>query len=290
VVLIAGGLTEALVQIPGFDPLLHTTYGQLILVKAALLVVVLAVAEYSRRLVRRNFAAAAATATPVLATNQPAAEPARAVVGAAQAGSATATLTYNGTERDHTTTGPAAPSVALADPPPVADVTEDRRDTEGPPARRRLRRTVLAETAITVVVVAIAAALIQTAPAASAEADANPYLTGPGVVGGLTHMGMLQNATSMLQVRLSPATTGTNHVQLYSYNRAGAPLTVDDWHATMDLPGQIAAPLNIPLTKASASHASGVVDLPKPGTWQLRFTLTLPGGQQTTVTGTVFVR
>jgi len=134
----------------------------------------------------------------------------------------------------------------------------------------------------------VAAALIQTAPAASA--DPNPYLTGPGVVGGLTHMGMLQNSTSMLQVRFSPATTGTNHVQLYSYNRAGAPLTVDDWHATIELPGETAGPLNIPLVKASGAHASGTVVLPQPGTWQLRFTLTLPGGQQTTLTGTVFVR
>jgi hypothetical protein len=169
------------------------------------------------------------------------------------------------------------------------DKTADTRRAGRPSARRRLWRAVLAEAAGMVVVLAVAMALVQTAPADSAQASDN-YLTGPGVVGGLMHMGMLENETCMLQVRLSPAVTGTNHVNVYAYTRAGAPLTVLDWRGTAQLSASKSQPLDMHLTKVSGNHATGQLVLPTYGTWQLRFTVSFAGAPPTTVTGTLTVR
>jgi copper transport protein len=54
--LVLAGTAQALVEIGSFGALLHTTYGKLVLVKAGLLAVVLVVALFSRRLVRRGAA------------------------------------------------------------------------------------------------------------------------------------------------------------------------------------------------------------------------------------------
>ncbi|WP_133879228.1 copper resistance CopC/CopD family protein [Paractinoplanes brasiliensis] len=59
--LVAAGVIQALIQIGTLDALFSSNYGRLVLAKAALLAVVLAVAFVSRRLVRRGIAAA----TPV---------------------------------------------------------------------------------------------------------------------------------------------------------------------------------------------------------------------------------
>ena len=251
VVLVSGGVVEAVVQVRGFGPLIGTTYGRLILVKVAALTVVLLVAAYSRRLVRHRFGIAEPHHQP----------PVRALIVAGTAGG-------------------------------VAPVPESRPDGGGVPSgpapvQRRLRRAVLIETAGAVVVLVVAMALVQTSPA-SARATRDDFLTGPGVVSGLMHMGMLQSPTAMVQVRLTPAVAGPNHVQVYAYSRAGAPLTVVRWQGTAQLPGH--APLDMPLTTLSGNHATGQLRLPWPGLWQLRITMTLAGAPPATVAGTATVR
>ncbi|MCU7727769.1 copper resistance protein CopC [Actinoplanes sp. KI2] len=250
VVLVAAGSAEAVVQVRGFGRLVDTSYGRLVLVKIAVLAVVLAVAGHSRRLVVRRFAAVELDDR----------SPAPALVAAAAGGGG---------------------------PPPVDRPAGSRAQAAPPSARRRLRRAVLAETAGIGVVLAVAMALVQTAPPPAGATPVDPG-AGRGVVGGLSHMGMLVGSTAMVRVRFSPAVTGINHVQVYAYGRAGAPLTVLGWAGTAELPGR--APLGIPLIRVSGNHATAVLAVPWPGTWRLRFTITLPAAQSAVVTGTVTVR
>jgi copper transport protein len=283
-VLVAGGVTEAVVQVRGFGPLVHTTYGQLILVKVAILAAVLAVAAYSRRLARRGLDADRPEAQPAVPALVSAA--ASATVDGAVAAGAGMSAGDPSEPASRTDSATVAGRPDAGDP---GDKTADTRRAGRPSARRRLWRAVLAEAAGMVVVLAVAMALVQTAPADSAQASDN-YLTGPGVVGGLMHMGMLENETCMLQVRLSPAVTGTNHVNVYAYTRAGAPLTVLDWRGTAQLSASKSQPLDMHLTKVSGNHATGQLVLPTYGTWQLRFTVSFAGAPPTTVTGTLTVR
>jgi copper transport protein len=53
-VLVLAGTAQALIQVASVGALLHTTYGQLVLLKVGLLAVVLAIASASRRLVNRR--------------------------------------------------------------------------------------------------------------------------------------------------------------------------------------------------------------------------------------------
>jgi hypothetical protein len=101
-------------------------------------------------------------------------------------------------------------------------------------------------------------------------------------------MGMLIGPTSMVEVRVSPSAVGINHLQVYAYSRAGAPLTVLRWAATAELPGR--GPLGVPLTRMSGNHAAGSLPLPWPGRWQLRITMTPARSAPITVTGIVTVR
>jgi copper transport protein len=154
-------------------------------------------------------------------------------------------------------------------------------------ADERLRRAVLIETGGIVVLLAVAMALVQTAPP-SAEAATTDARTGPGVVSGLAHMGMLVGPTAMVQVRISPSVVGINHLQVYAYSRAGAPLTVLSWASTAELPGR--TPIVVTLTRTSGNHATGSPRLPWPGRWRLRISMTTAGAPPATVTGVIPVR
>src|SRR6185503_6417902 len=128
---------QAIIEIASPGRLFDTTYGRLVLVKVGLLAVVLAVAWYSRRLVQA---------------------PARRALVAAGAGSASEEIEADD-EDDFT------------DEDDFAD-----EDPPEPPVRP-LRRSIIAELALTGVVLAVAAALVQTPPARSATPTgvAQPY-------------------------------------------------------------------------------------------------------------------
>ncbi len=274
VALVTGGVVEAVVEVRGFGQLVDTTYGRLILVKVGVLAVVLLVAAYSRRLVRPKF-------DVVGPEPEPDGEPAELVLVAA-GGAAPAP------EPEDESAEPAPVAAGGAAPAPEARPGGGLRAPAAPSSvRRGLRRSVLVETAGIVAVLGVAMALVQTAPAV-AEAPSSGFLTGPGVVGGLVHMGMLQSTTSIVEVRFTPAVAGPNHVQVFAYNRAGAPLTVVSWRGTAQLPGK--APVDISLTRISGNHATGQVLLPTAGVWELRFTMTLDGAPPTSVEGTAAVR
>jgi copper transport protein len=65
--LILAGATQAIIEVGSFGGLVDTNYGRLVLVKIGLALLVIAVAAYSRRLVRRTTAAAAADAADAAA-------------------------------------------------------------------------------------------------------------------------------------------------------------------------------------------------------------------------------
>jgi copper transport protein len=189
------------------DALLHTTYGKLVLLKAGLLAIVVAVAAYSRRLATR----ADAEATP-----------------------------------------------------------------------RRLRRTVLAEVAVLAVVLSLAAALVQTTPARTAQVAADQQ-SGP-------FSKTLSASFYSLDVSVDPARTGTNGVHLFAFTPDRKPLTVVEWKASVALPGEGVEPIPVTLLPVTPSHAVTEVNLPTKGDWQFRFTLRVSETQQETVAVTVPIR
>ncbi|HLL66640.1 MAG TPA: copper resistance protein CopC [Micromonosporaceae bacterium] len=142
-----------------------------------------------------------------------------------------------------------------------------------PIARTRLRRGVLTELGVAVVVVAVAAVLVQSVPSnpATAGTSQGPYSV------------TVTSKLYQLQVEVDPLATGANTVHLYAYAPNGAPIKVLEWRASAALPEQDLEPVSIPLVVITDNHASGQATLPTAGTWELRFTLRTTDVDQATV-------
>lgn len=144
----------------------------------------------------------------------------------------------------------------------------------------RMRRAVWAELGITAVVLALSATLVQTTPARTAAATAQ------GTNAGYFSTVLTSNLYS-LKVEVDPAKGGNNSIHLYAYTPDNKPLPVVEWKATAALPDKGIEPIDIPLLRLTDNHATGEINLPTPGRWQLRFTVRVSDIDQATVTATV---
>ncbi|GAA3744365.1 hypothetical protein GCM10022379_12080 [Micromonospora maritima] len=156
-----------------------------------------------------------------------------------------------------------------------------RRIAAGRPGS--MRRAVVAELAITAVVLGLSATLVQTTPARTAAADV------AGAPAGYFST-TLSSPIYSLQVELDPAETGNNSLHLYAYTKDNRPLPVQEWKVTAALPSAGIEPITVPLLPLSDNHATGEVNLPARGDWQLRLTVRTSDIDQATVTATVPIK
>lgn len=156
-----------------------------------------------------------------------------------------------------------------------------RRTAAGRPTP--VRRAVWAELAITAVVLAVSATLVQTPPARTAGADV------AGTQAGLFTT-TLSSPLYSLQVEMAPAARGNNSLHLYAYTLDNRPQPVEEWKATAALPAAGIEPIEILLLPLTDNHATGEINLPAAGEWQLRFTVRTTDIDQATVSATVSIR
>jgi copper transport protein len=207
--LFLAGTIQALIEVSTVSALVGTTYGRVIIAKIVLFSVVIAVAAYSRRLVRAR--------------------------------------------------------VAASRPFP-------------------LRRAIWAELGITAVVLALSASLVQITPGRTAEANA------AGAAATTYYSSLITGELYNLQVDVDPAAVGNNSVHLYAYTKDNRPQRVVEWRATAALPSAGIEPLEMPLLPLTDNHASGEINLPAAGQWEMRFTVRISEIDQATVTATVPVK
>ncbi|TDC38572.1 copper resistance protein CopC [Micromonospora sp. 15K316] len=205
--LLLAGVVQGLIEVATPSALINTTYGQLLLVKIGLFVLVMGVAAYSRQMVRRR----------------------------------------------------------IAEQRPGA-----------------VRRAVWVELAITAVVLGVTATLVQTPPARTAAETA-------GAEAGY-FSSTLTSTLLNIQVELDPAERGNNSMHLYAYTKDNRPQPVVEWKATAALPSAGIEPIEIPLLPLSDNHATGEINLPASGDWQLKLTARTSDIDQATVTATVPIR
>jgi len=92
-----------------------------------------------------------------------------------------------------------------------------------------------------------------------------------------------------LQVEVDPARRGNNSVHFYAYTPDNRPQPVAEWRATVALPGAGIEPIEVPLLPLTDNHATGEINLPASGDWQLRVTVRTSEIDQATVATTVAV-
>ncbi|MFE7980189.1 copper resistance protein CopC [Streptomyces shenzhenensis] len=250
-VLVGTGVYQSWRGLGSWDALSSTSYGRILVAKLAAVAVLLAVAGRSRQWTARLVP----TAAEALPERVP--EP----VGGP----------------------PSRPQQPREDRPPVPPAGD------GPPApepdRRALRRSVLAEAAVGVVVLGLTTVLTGTQPGrAVAEAAAAAPATDIPAASVTTVPFTVGTARGRVQVTLDPGRAGRTSVQAVVFGPDGGLSTVPELRLSFTLPAQRIGPIDAKVTDLGGYWGTGSLNLPIPGTWTMKVTVRVSEVDQVTVT------
>ncbi|MFB7780027.1 copper resistance CopC/CopD family protein [Streptomyces bauhiniae] len=154
---------------------------------------------------------------------------------------------------------------------------------------RHLRRTVLAEAAVGVVVLVLTTLLTSTLPGRAAEEAATADTGIPAASVTTVPFTVGENGRGKVQITFDPGRVGSNSVQAVVYGANGALAAVPELRITMTLPAQRLGPLDTGITDRGGYWATNSFDLPIPGTWTMKVTVRVSDLDQVTVSRTVRV-
>ncbi|MFG3147246.1 copper resistance CopC/CopD family protein [Streptomyces sp. M41(2017)] len=273
-VLAATGVYQSWRGLGSWDALTSTSYGRLLLVKVAAVALLLAGAAFSRRWTAR-------LATPRATVTVPAGRVPVTVPAGGPGG------TREGTD---------GPGEERGTEPDAAEDRQDGRTEDGHDGaaggtidagqRQGLRRSVLAEVTVGILVLMITTMLTGTQPgraaeetaAATAAADhpASSTTTVPFDVG-------TPGGHGKVQVELSPGRVGENEVQAVIFGPDGGIATVPELRITFTLESQQVGPIDAEITDKGGYWTSDTLTLPLPGTWTMKTTVRTTDVDQVTV-------
>ncbi|MEV6419824.1 copper resistance protein CopC [Streptomyces sp. NPDC051662] len=299
VVLAVTGLYQSWRQVGSWSALWGTSYGQLLLVKVGLVAVLVGIAWFSRRwterLGQRTESGAEKEAGAGAGKEAGAGIETDAEVEAeAEAEAATESETGSGTETAAATTvvGDSERATQLARQKAALATARQKRIRDADPGRIGLRRSVLAEAGVAVVLLAVTTVLTSTEPGRTAEQEAGTTggtaatapategpvdLTLPFDTGG-------ENGKGTARLTLDPGRSGANAMHIYVDGPDGQPMDVPEVKAAFTLTAQKIGPLPIVPEHFAPGHWSAdSVQIPMPGEWQLQLTIRTSDIDQTTV-------
>ncbi|GAA3393334.1 copper resistance protein CopC [Streptomyces roseoviridis] len=321
VVLAVTGVYQSWRQVGTWSALTDTRYGQLLLVKIGLVAVLVGIGWVSRRWVRRLGEPAEETAGTAKA--DPADAGASADAGAETDGAEAGAKTdgaHAGAEADGVREADAeaeagADADADADTDTDADTDADtdgvdperaaqlarqraavavarrKKERDADPERAGLRRSVLTEAAVAVVLLAVTTVLTSTEPARTEEAAGRSGSSAgtaavpdrpidvrlPFDTGGVDGKGTVQ-------ITLAPGRAGANALHLYVLRPNGRALDVPEVKLAFTLKEKNVGPLPVLPDRIQTGHwtASGV-QLPMSGEWLMQVTIRTSDIDQTTI-------
>ncbi|MFD8883916.1 copper resistance CopC/CopD family protein [Streptomyces erythrochromogenes] len=272
-VLVGTGMYQSWRQVGSWEALSTTSYGRILAVKLAAVVLVLAVAFFSRRWADRLDH----EALPAAEERQAVPEPARVRVV-------------------ETVGAPSAPLASVADGRPDGPAGGEPGDGTEPPAlgtevhRRRLRRTVAVEAVLGVVVLAITTLLTGTQPSRAANGAPTAAATASEpqakVVTAPFDMGTA-NQKGAVQITLEPGRVGENTVEAVVYTADGGFATVPELRLTLTQDALGIGPLDAKLKNQKGYWATYDLQLPMAGAWTLNITVRTTDIDQVTVRETI---
>ncbi|MFD9561954.1 copper resistance protein CopC [Streptomyces sp. NPDC059994] len=278
-VLVSTGVYQAWRQVGSWSALTGTGYGQLLLVKAGLVAVLLCAAYISRRWTGQLSEHAAPEAEAASIVEQRAAEP--------ELSEEPEPVTVPDDAKN-----PADRKRAqqLARQQAAVTVARERRIRDADPQRSGLRRSVLTEAGVAVAVLAVATILSSTEPGRTQEAAATAQSTTqvavpdrpisiriPFDTGG-------KNGKGTVRLTLDPGRTGANEMHVWTDDAAAKPLDAAEVKVAFTLTAKAVGPLPVETERITRGHwsASGV-QLPMPGEWQVSVTVRTSDIDQVTV-------
>ncbi|MFI2370091.1 copper resistance protein CopC [Streptomyces sp. NPDC018833] len=270
VVLAVTGLYQSWRQVGSWSALTGTRYGGLLLLKIGLVAVLVAVAWISRRWTARL------------------SEVTKAAAEAEQEGTKSV--------QDADGEAPADPvrAAQLARQKAAVATAERRRTRDADAERSGLRRTVLAEAAVAVVLLGVTTVLTSTEPGRTQEAAARggerssaPQATGPVEIEVPFDTGGEQGQGTV-RLSLDPARPGANEMHVWTETPDGKPLDAPELKVSFTLEAKEIGPLPITPDRVAAGHwSASAVQIPMPGSWRVKVTVRTSDIDQTTVDKTI---
>jgi copper transport protein len=267
-VLVATGVYQSWRGLGSWSAVTGTTYGHLLVLKLLAVTLLLAAARLSRRWTGRLV-----TVTAEAQPEPEAEEVVREKVPERVGGSSS--------EPVPVTPDPAAPVAPVAPVAPMAPTA--------PAYRHGLRRSVLAEVAVGVLVLVLSTVLSGTLPG---RAQAEAAEAGPAT-GGLPAASLINvpfavgGATGKVQITLDPGRTGDNSVQAIVYAADGGLATVPELRLSFTLPAKEIGPIDARLENKGGYWGTNDLTLPLAGDWRMKATIRVSDVDQICVTKTV---
>ncbi|WP_435127509.1 FixH family protein [Actinacidiphila sp. bgisy144] len=293
--LVGTGVYQAWRQMGSWRAFTDTSYGRLLLIKIGLVCALVAVAWFSRRWTAR-LGRTPATATAAVATTATATATATAAAAAATA----APASVPAAAADRTKPAVAASGSGGAGGADSARAQQLRRQQAArsaararkvlaaDPFRGALRRSVLAEAAVAVVLLGVTTVLSGSQPGRAAE-EQKALAPAPSASSGTgtTSSGQAPIAVTVpydtggpkgkgtAAVTVTPGRAATpNQVRLVLKNTAGTPVDVPEVRLAFTLPAQNLGPIPITLKHTGTGRwTASAAQLPLPGTWQMSVTV-----------------
>ncbi|MFE7764320.1 copper resistance CopC/CopD family protein [Streptomyces sp. NPDC057438] len=294
-VLTATGIYQSWRQVGTWSALTGTSYGQLLLVKIGLVAVLVGIAWISRRWTAQLAEAPAAAETDTseaaentqnapdagaVAEKEPAA--ARATVGSAGSTSGGAgKAADDGSER----------AAQLARQRAAVASTREKRLRNADPGRRGLRRSVLAEAGVAVILLAVTTALTAAEPGRTVEEAkaANAAVRQENETSGALALDMSfdtggKNGKGVARLQIDPARVGANEMHVYVQGPDGKPFDVPEVKVAFTLKAKEIGPLPVVPERVTTGHwtANGV-QIPMAGDWNIEITVRTSEIDQVTV-------
>ncbi|MFJ6611415.1 copper resistance CopC/CopD family protein [Streptomyces sp. NPDC091289] len=280
VVLAATGIYQSWRQVGSWSALTGTRYGQLLILKVALIGVLLAVAWFSRRWTGRLTDTAAASASASASASGAEAEEADPV-----------TEVTEGTESEDAPADVDPERAAqLARQRAVLTATKKKRIRDADPERSGLRRSVLAEAAVAVVLLAVTTMLTSTEPGRTEEEAAGGATSASApAAGGPVNLSMPfdtggRNGKGTVRIDIDPGRTGSNDLHVWIDGSDGKPMDVPELKLALTLESKDIGPLPVVPDRLAEGHwsASGV-QIPMAGDWKVDVTVRTSDIDQVTI-------
>lgn len=281
--LVATGIYQSWRQLGAWSAFTDTRYGQLLLVKIGLVVLLVGIASISRRWTARLMDAAGSASGKAQARKERSASAGSAWSAAAEpAGGA----------------GDGKRAAQLARQRAAVDAARQKRLRDADPSRFGLRRSVLAEAGVAVVLLAVTTALTQTEPgrteleaqaAQSSSASSSASDSSASDPSGALTLDMPfdtggKDGKGLVRIDLDPARVGGNELHVYVQRPNGRAFDIPEVKIAFTLDAKKIGPLPVTPDHITTGHwsASGV-QIPMAGDWKIAVTVRTSDIDQTTV-------
>ncbi|WP_037615096.1 copper resistance CopC/CopD family protein [Streptomyces aureus] len=262
-VLVGTGIYQSWRQLGSWSALTGTSYGRLLLVKIGLVAVLVGIAWISRRWTGRLAETAAPEAAVVVEQRSAVRTPATVPADSRRA-------------------------AQLARQQAALDSTRDKRVRDADPHRSGLRRSVLAEAGVAVVLLAVTTALTATEPGRTAEAARQATAAASQRSGPLSLKMPFdtggEDGKGTVEVTLDPARVGGNQMHVFVLRPNGKAFDVPEVKVAFTLTAKNVGPLPVTPDRVATGHwAASGVQIPMAGQWKIAVTVRTSDIDQATV-------